>query len=152
MASNQIMLQPEEADKSYQCFSLKIKHPNVDIALLPDGQELIINTCTGSFVVVNWEQRSLLVDGVLSELELALLLALLHAWPSYIENQKLLQAIHLSVEEAAQLLSVESETALEPLHHLVNDCRILVQQFGVEIHDISGQGYKLSRNSNAPGQ
>jgi hypothetical protein len=146
MASNQIMLQSEEADKSYQVFSLKIKHPNVDIALLSDEQELIINTNSGTFVVVNWEQRSFLTDGVLSEPELALLLALLHAWPSYIENQKLLQAImHLSVEEVAQLLSVESETALEPLHHLVNDCRVLVQQFGVEIHNVNSQGYKLGR-------
>jgi hypothetical protein len=144
MDSNPIMLQPLPAGKQYGSFSLNLEE--CGIALLPDEHELVINLSTGHFMLINWDVRHIVADGLFSEAELPMMLTLLHSWPSYIQNEKLLQAITgRSAEEITALLDSNHHAALEPLHRLVEGCRAPFRTIGIEIQNVSGQGYKLSR-------
>ncbi len=144
MTSNPIMLQALPAGKQYQGFSLSLEESG--ISLLPDEHELIVNGVTGHFMVVNWDVRHVVADGLFSEAELPMMIALLNAWPSYIQNEKLLQAITgQSAQEITALLDSNHYAALEPLHRLVEGCRAPFRTFGIEIQNVGGQGYKLSR-------
>ncbi len=144
MDSNPIMLHPLPAGKQYRGFSLNLEE--CGIALLPDEHEIVVNVETGYFLLVNWDVRHIVADGVFSEVELPMMLTLLHSWPSYIQNEKLLQAITgRSAQEIAALLDSDHHAALEPLHHLIDGCRVPFRAVGIEIQNINGQGYKLSR-------
>jgi hypothetical protein len=145
MASNHIIpLQPLPAGKWFRSFSLDLQHAG--IALLPPEHELIVNVETGHYLVLNWDVRYPCTDGMFSKAELPLVLALLGSWPSYIQNEKLLQLVtRQPVEEIADLIELAPDETLEPLHSLVDRCRLHFHKFGIEIQDTSGQGYKLSR-------
>ncbi len=142
MTSNSII--PLPAGKQFRGFSLDIEA--TDIALLADEHEIVVNVETGRFLLVNWDVRHVVADGVLSEAELPMMIALLNAWPSYIQNEKLLQAITgRSAEEIIILLDNNHNAALEPLHRLIEGCRAPFRAIGIEIQNVSGLGYKLSR-------
>jgi hypothetical protein len=146
MSSDQIIPQPLPSGKEYRGFELNLGHAG--IALLPDEHEFVVNAKTGHFMLVNWDGRLFVADGVFSEAELPFMLALLDGWPSYVPNAKLLHAVlQLPGDQIAQRLDQEHEQTLAALHDLVEHCRPLLRSYGIEIQNVSGQGYKLSRYS-----
>jgi len=145
MASQHIVPAPLSAGKQFRGFSLEVGAlTSSHLALLPDEHELIINTQTGHYIVVNWDVRYLCVDGVFSKGEQILAWVLLTAWPSYVPNEKLLYALmDRSHSEIEDLLELNREETLQPLRELVTTCRAHFHAFGIEIQEINGNGYKL---------
>jgi hypothetical protein len=141
---------PLPRGKQFRHFSFAIPGTK---ALLPEEHELVVNVQTGHFLVLNWEQdsRYLVCDGLFIGSELSLMLALLNAWPSMVENHKLLWVVAHRPAEQIVLLLQEEETsaeALRLLHQLVEDCCCKTRVFGVDILAVEGSGYKLGRYVN----
>lgn len=127
------------AAERFRGFSLNLK--TCDIALLPDAHELVVNVQSGYFTVIGWNVRHVINDGTFTQEELPLVLTLLHAWPSFVENGKLLQVV---TKRSAEKMNANHEQTMNLFHRLVEECRHSLRPFGIEIENIGGQGYKLS--------
>jgi hypothetical protein len=135
---------PLPAGKQFRSFSLYLDYGNV--ALLPDEHDLVLNVQTGQFALINWNVRYVVADGRFDPAgELPLAFILLDAWPSYVENIKLLQVVTgYAKGEVADLIELGGDQALDPLRCLVDACRKLLRPIGIEIQNINGLGFKLS--------
>jgi hypothetical protein len=127
----------------YASFSLNLQL--VGVALLPPEHEFILNQETGHFIVVNWADRCIISDGEFGQLERAPALALLHHWPSYVPNEKLLTAIATQApEEMAEAVDDDHAIALKLLQSVMNGCQECLQPIGIKVEEVSRRGYKLS--------
>jgi len=152
MTSDRIIsLAPLAEGKHYQSFSLYVETPG--ISLLPDEHELVVNVVSGHFMLINWNVRYVVIDGLFSTDELAFMLLLLSDWPSYVPLEKLLQAVNCqSAEQIVQLLDRERDQAVALLHDLAEHCRRCLRPFGIDVQNVHGLGYKLSRYYSREGQ
>jgi len=113
--------------------------------LLPPEHEFTLNQETGHFIVVNWADRSIVTDGEFGFLERAPVLALLHYWPSYVPNEKLLTAIATQApEEMVEAFDNDHEVALKLLQGVMNGCQECLQPIGIRVEEVNQYGYKLS--------
>ncbi|GHP00854.1 hypothetical protein KSF_109010 [Reticulibacter mediterranei] len=143
MASRSIL--PLPAGQQYRRFALTLQH--TEIALLPPGHEFTLNLETGPFIVINWTNHHIATDDVFNAQELPLILALLDHWPSYVQNERLLQAItDRPPEEIAYVLYATCDTELEGLHQRVETCQARFHQIGIHIENIHQQGHKPSQH------
>lgn len=135
---------PLPAGKQFQEFPLYLGYG--EVALLPDEHDLVLNTRSGQYVLINWSVRYVVIDGKFSPVgELPLMLALLSAWPSFVPNEVLLQEVTGRARgECEDLIELGGEHALAPLRHIAESCRSQLHSFNIDIEDMNGQGYKLS--------
>ena len=126
-------------------FSLDASTGDHQLMLLPDEHELIINVQSGHFVVVNWDDRYIALDGQFHEHELPLMLAVLNAWPSYVPVKKVLYAIFdQSIEDIEELVAIDQVAVMTTVEHLVRTCNAQLAPLGITIQKIEDVGYKLS--------
>ena len=127
----------------YASFSLNLQLTGV--ALLPPEHEFTLNQETGHFIVVNWADRYIVTDGEFGQLERAPALSLLHYWPSYVPNEKLLTAIATQApEEMVEAFDNDHEVALKLLQGVMNGCQECLQPIGIRVEEVNQYGYKLS--------
>lgn len=131
------------ARQPYSCFSLNLQFAGV--ALLPPEHEFILNQETGHFIVVNWADRYIVTDGEFGHLEREPALSLLHHWPSYVSNEKLLIAIATRApEEMVEAIDNDHEVALKLLLGVMDGCQECLRPIGIRVEEINQYGYKLS--------
>lgn len=142
MTSKRIIPLPEGTN--YRGFSLDIENP--DINLLADENEIVINTQTGHYTLINWDMRHVVTDGTFGPEHQALVISLLEAWPTYIPMEKLLMASQrIGLEEINQASEIERDRMLLNLRCHIEECGQQLHPMGIGIQSISNLGYKLSR-------
>ena len=135
---------PLPAGRQFIGYSLDMQQPQ--FALLPDEHELVINSQTGHFLIVNWDTRYIVADGIFRDLELQLMLVVLRAWPSYIPTNKMLYAVFdASIKDIDHLFEADQAAVRATVDRLVDACNIQLRIANIAIQNINNQGYKLSR-------
>ena len=143
MASNRIMPVPLPGGKQYKHFSLEVACAGIKI--LPDEHEIVLNTESGHYTILNWNMRYFVADGFFTQDELRFMLVLLDRWPSYVPNDTLLQVV--AQQEAAyitQLLDTQGDQVLGALRILAESCRRKMHPYGIDIQKFGIVGYKIS--------
>ncbi len=125
------------AGKQYKSFSLHVHCAG--IALLPDKHEIVLDTQTGYYAILNVDTRSLATDGTFSLDELRFMLILLEKWPSYVPSEKILQ--YVLQQEPVQVTQCDQVPAL--LHDLAARCSHQMRQYGIDIQKVGTFGYKI---------
>jgi len=144
MVSNRSMPALLGAGKQYKGFPLEV--PCAGIKILPDGHEIVLNTESGHYTILNWDMRYLVADGCFTQDELRFMAVLLNRWPSYVPNEKLLQSVtQQETEQINLLLDTQREETLVALHALAENCSQHLRSYGIDIQMVGTFGYKLSR-------
>jgi DNA-binding winged helix-turn-helix (wHTH) protein len=123
--------------------------------LLPEGHVLVLNThpySLSTFVLtqLSGEVYGLVVQEVLTELEMYLLIALLESFPQYCPYEVLRAAITDEVVSHARIAvhqAVEHRTlnrSMKPIRNILSRCRAKLQVFGIDIRSIHAEGYILT--------
>ncbi len=117
------------------------------IALGSMEEELVINATCGQMLLINWHQRCVIEICMFQQEQFNIVEALVHAWPSYVENDKLL-CILLQQPKARVVQLLDSDRRAEVLRSLdllLESCREQLLVVGIEIRLVEGFGYKLGR-------
>jgi hypothetical protein len=142
MTSKRII--PFSAGKHFAGYALDIENP--DINLLADEHEIVINTQTGHYTLINWDMRHVVTDGTFGPENQALMISLLEAWPTYVTIEKLLMAsLRRGLEEINQASETERDRMILNLRCCIEECGQQLHPIGIGIQSISNLGYKLSR-------
>jgi hypothetical protein len=129
----------------FRRFGLRIGTKEGTMTLLLEEHEIVVDTANAYITLVDWQARSFCDAWALGQEEVTLLLVLLNDWPSFVPNERLLQVmLNATVEQIAALLE-HDPSQVEQLQRLMDTCRSKMHRFGIEIEDVHGDGYKLSR-------
>jgi hypothetical protein len=160
------MEQQWEAGERFKQFSLRVAPA---FSLLPPRHSLVVDRLLSTMLLIDWQNEQVVGNcEVMDDEQFALVLTLLEQWPSYVPYERLLQQLgivltsqqiedleHLrtsrracgSEEERRQdeQARMRIRPVLQTLRDLLHNCKIYLQDFGLDIGAVADYGPLLIR-------
>ena len=139
---------PPQGDEHYDYYPLDASDGT---ALLPEGQELVVQRASGHILLIDWEVRVVKAEATFDERECLLLRMLLEAWPASVPYERFLTHLtHYTVADLARRIEQVRTTDLlfpviQPAQAVLRACQERLQVFGLSLVAVYQHGYLLMR-------